>query len=116
MLAEETKAQQELQKGKIFTEIIPYTGFYLAEDYHQKYYLQHVGTLMEEISAIYPDAGDFVNSTAAARLNGYAGGFGTDEGLQAELDSYGLSEEGKETLLKLAKKGLSPACAIPFSL
>jgi len=113
-LAEETKAQQEAQKGRIFTEIIPYASFYLAEDYHQKYYLQHVGTLMKEISAIYPDPEDFVNSTAAARLNGYAGGYGTDAGLLAELDSYGLSEEGKETLLKLAKRGLSPACAIPF--
>ena len=115
-LAEETKAEMEARLGtKIYTEIIPYKNFYLAEDYHQKYYLQHVSELMQELSAIYPNFDDFVNSTVAARLNGYAGGYGTIEGLQQELESYGLSDKGQEALLRLAGRGLAPACATqPF--
>ena len=115
-LAEETKAQQEAKLGKIHTEIIPFTNFYLAEDYHQKYYLQNARELTDEMRAIYPDMSDFINSTAVARLNGYVLGYGTLEDLHEELDSYGLSERGKEKLLKLADRGLSPACPIPFKL
>ena len=112
--AEETKAQQEAIKGRIYTQILPFTGFYLAEDYHQKYYLQKVKDLSREINSIYPDVGDLVNSTAAARLNGYAGGYGNAEDLKDELNSYGLSANGNEKLLELADKGLSPACPIPL--
>jgi peptide-methionine (S)-S-oxide reductase len=113
-LAEESRIQQETERGKIYTEILPYTGFHLAEDYHQKYYLQNVEELAKEIRAVYPDTGDLVNSTAAARLNGYAGGYGIAEDLQEELNSYGLTAQGNEKLLELADKGLSPACPIPL--
>jgi len=38
----ESKARQEAQCNcKIYTEIVPATKFYLAEDYHEKYRLQH---------------------------------------------------------------------------
>ncbi|MHB8764082.1 MAG: hypothetical protein ACYDA8_07065 [Deferrisomatales bacterium] len=37
-------------------------------------------------------------STAAARLNGYLGGYGTRDQLEAELDALGLSAEGRERL------------------
>ncbi|MFH1636164.1 MAG: peptide-methionine (S)-S-oxide reductase, partial [Chloroflexota bacterium] len=36
---------------------------------------------------MYPDSDDFVNSTAAARVNGYLGGYGTLADLQAEIDN-----------------------------
>ena len=43
-LAQDTKARQEAKLGtKIYTEIVPYTQFYLAEDYHQKYHAKHGG-------------------------------------------------------------------------
>ena len=35
---EEKSKAQELHKSKIVTEIVPFTSFYKAEDYHQKYY------------------------------------------------------------------------------
>jgi peptide-methionine (S)-S-oxide reductase len=90
-------------KGKIYTEVLPFSGFYLAEAYHQKYRLQQDGGLMREFRAIYPDAQDFVNSTAAARVNGYLGGYGTPEELQRELTTLGLSEAGAERLLDREK-------------
>jgi len=114
-LALASKAREEAKLGnEVYTEIIQYTGFYLAEDYHQKYYLRQIPELMDELEAIYPDTDDFINSTAVARLNGYAGGYGNKELLQEDLSRFGLSSEGNEKLLEIvASRGLSPSCPIP---
>ena len=94
-LAEE--ARTRLQKeSRIFTDIEPLHEFYLAEDYHQKYYLRRVDVLMDELRARYPNERDFVDSTAAARLNGYVGGFGSLEQLEQELENFGLSEKAEQ--------------------
>lgn len=98
-LALETRDRQTTSvKKKIVTEIIPFAEFYLAEEYHQKYYLQQAPELMSEFSAIYPVAQDFINSTAAARVNGYVGGYGSLETLNGEIDSLGLSPAGNKKL------------------
>lgn len=91
-------ALEEQLRRKIHTEIQPYTAFYLAEDYHQKYYLQNRKSLAAEITSRYPDFMGFVNSTAAARLNGYVSGYGDRESLEAKLESLGLSPAGNEAI------------------
>ena len=73
----------------IHTEILPYDGFYLAEPYHQKYRLRSVRDIMAEFSAMYPLDDDFVNSTAAARVNGYVGGYGSLEVVKSEIGESG---------------------------
>ena len=106
-LALATKAREETkQGGAIHTEISPYTAFYLAEGYHQKYRLRQVEDLVFAFSAIYSDLGDFVNSTATARVNGYLGGNGTLEQLEREIDQLGLSPEEREKLLEIGRRRL----------
>ena len=101
-LAEESLDRQAASLGApIYTEILPYTGFYLAEEYHQKYRLRQQPNLLQEFQAIYPDAEAFVNSTAVMRVNGYVGGHGTLTALQAEIDALGLSPEARAKLLEI---------------
>jgi peptide-methionine (S)-S-oxide reductase len=98
-LAEETKNSRQ-KNGRIYTDIEPLSEFYLAEDYHQKYYLRGVELLMEELKRQYPEEREFVDSTTAARLNGYVGGFGTLDQLDQELESFGLSEQAEQVIRK----------------
>jgi peptide-methionine (S)-S-oxide reductase len=106
-LAMETKERQEAERGRqIHTEIVPYTEFWRAEDYHQKYRLRGVKDLMGEFEAMYPHTHDLVDSTAAARVNGYSGGHGTMEQLEEEISRLGLSEEGRERLREIAEQRL----------
>jgi peptide-methionine (S)-S-oxide reductase len=77
-----------------------------------------VSDLEQWYVAIYPESQSFVDSTATARLNGYLGGNGTLEQLQAEIDSYGLSLQAKEKLLDIlsARWGETVRQACPLVL
>lgn len=101
---EQSRRRLEEKLGKrIHTEVKDASSFYVAEDYHQKYYLRNRPELMREFDRFYPDDEDFVNSTAAARVNGYVGGYGDPANLAREIESYGLSPEGNEALKAIAR-------------
>ena len=103
-----SKVSKDLQavrtKGRIYTEIVPSREFYLAEDYHQKYRLRSERHLMREFSTMYTAAEDFVNSTAAARINGYLDGYGTHEDLMEELSGFGLSPAADKKIMEIVKR------------
>jgi len=114
-LAEETKDRiaRDL-RATVHTEIVPYSGFTLAENYHQKHSLQQYPEFRDELHRIYPSPGEFVASTAAARLNGYLGGEGSYEGLMQDLDGLGLSPAGRQTLRDLVQhRTRGQACPLP---
>ncbi len=99
-LAIETKEQQQTNRGsQIYTEIQPFTGFTLAEDYHQKYRLGQAPKVLAALRAIYPDRDNLVNATLVARANGYVGGYGTFAELEAQIESLDLQPAAEQELL-----------------
>lgn len=72
--------------------------FYPAEDYHQKYYLRQDRALMREFRSAYPDDVAFRESTAAARVNGLVGGYGSRVRLESLTTGLGLSDEALQRI------------------
>jgi len=97
--------------GTVVTSIEPYVAFHRAEDYHQKYRLRASRHLMAEFKAMYPADRAFVDSTAAARVNGWLDGYGTSEEIRTDLPRTGLSHAAQrelQALIDRAHGGLLP--------
>ena len=102
------------EKERIATAIEPYSGFYLAEDYHQKHSLRGYPEIMEEFRLMFPDLKSLVNSTAVTRVNGYLGRYGSCDSLKEEIESFGLSRRAKETLTTVVcGRKASISCPLP---
>jgi peptide-methionine (S)-S-oxide reductase len=95
---------QAARKQRVTTYILPLGEFHLAEFYHQKYLLRQRADLFKELRDLYPKDKDFLNSTAAARMNGYLGGHGTYAQLEQEIDTFGLSDKARASLLNSVKR------------
>ncbi len=97
---------------KVLTRIEPLRRFYLAEGYHQKYRLRNDRQLMAEFSAMYPNDLEFVDSTAAARVNGYLDGEGSAARLAREIDGFGLTDEGRQRLTSRVGRSGGPGALL----
>lgn len=87
----------------VLTDIRPLESFHLAEGYHQKYRLRGDSDLYAEFRKTFPGDAGLVDSTAAARVNGFIGGEGSLGDLMSEIDSYGLSVRGRARLVDLVE-------------
>jgi hypothetical protein len=90
---------------QMFTEVRRLDRFYVAEDYHQKYALRADRTLMADVARYHRSDESLRESTATARLNGYAYGAGSSTMLEQEIDLLGLSDEGVRHLRTLVRNG-----------
>lgn len=101
-LALATKQELEPAYGKpIQTEIRPAGPFYLAEGYHQKYYLRRVNAVMADLEQRYPTVQQLIDSNVTARLNGYVGGYGTASGLEQDIPVFDLSPASQERMRQI---------------
>lgn len=100
---EKAKTEAEASGKKVQIALKPYEKLYLAENYHQKYYLQNNGFFMKDFKEMFKTFKDFINSTAAARVNGYIKGYGSMIQLESEIDILGLSEKNKAMLFDIVQ-------------
>jgi len=88
--AQQSAAALEERTGQsVETAIESLDTFTLAEDYHQKYELRSTPVLGDELEDIYGPA--LVDSTVAARLNGFVAGHGDPDQREALLADIALS-------------------------
>jgi peptide-methionine (S)-S-oxide reductase len=85
--------------SRVHTSIEELERFWPAEGYHQKYSLRHRGGSWRLLEARLGGEWAVVDSTAAARLNGLVGGYGTREAAAAELERAGFSPEERFEIL-----------------
>jgi peptide-methionine (S)-S-oxide reductase len=95
------KIWEEKLNTPIQTEFQTYNRFYVAEDYHQKYYLKRFKNAAEFLLNQFSNHKEFNDSTIAARLNGIAKGNGTIAALREEIENWELDNNAKVDIFNL---------------
>jgi peptide-methionine (S)-S-oxide reductase len=104
-LAEQVKIWLEQERSvPLYTAIEPAGVFYPAEDYHQKYTLQHHTVLMDALQDLYPDRAALFRSTVAARLNAALAGDASLAPIRAAFELENVSAEKRLELERLLKQ------------
>lgn len=81
-------------------ELHPFGEFVLTSRHHQSYILGRHDELSESFKRLYPELDDFINSTAAARVNGFLAGRGELDSPE-DLEGLGLTERGRREVYDL---------------
>lgn len=100
-------------KTKAYTKIIKAkaTDLTVAEDYHQKYYLQNDRLVLESFK--FSSIEELIDSPLAARANAYYAGHGNYEDACKDVKSWSISDYAKDKILKtLLRKSFSKKGAV----
>jgi peptide methionine sulfoxide reductase MsrA len=95
--------QAELRGREVRTLIAPAAVFYVAELYHQKYFLQCNREIFSLLS--YSRREDLIDDIVATSLNGYLHGSGTVGAFMAEVDTWPLPFKAKFAILHHVTNG-----------
>lgn len=99
--AEASRERLAARMGRaVLTPIEALGTFTRAEDYHQKYRLRQWPLLCAELLERCGDEQAFVDSTAAAKLNGYLAGYGQLEEIAADLAGMALQPATRTAVLE----------------
>lgn len=85
---QEKAVRASIPAGPVNTEVLKLDRFTLAEDYHQKYYLQTRSPLLQQLRAGFADFDSFLQSAAACKANALVAGHLRD----FDLSLLGLNE------------------------
>jgi len=97
LVEEGALGQQRFQGKRVLTVIQPATDFYIAELYHQKYFLQCNRKMFSLL--MYESREDLIDDPIATSLNGYLHGSGSAGAFLAEVDSWPLPFAAKFAVL-----------------
>ncbi len=100
VIEQKQKALEQIHNKKVATIIEPVHTFYIAEDYHQKYYLQNTSILLREFESYFNYFSDFNDSPSVAKVNGLVSGKGNQEDLDRFLPSLALSDSAQALLVR----------------
>jgi len=93
------KAEEKRRNATIHTEIRNLDRFWRAEDYHQKHRLRGNAKWTKAFDGAYDSDREFVDSTAAMRVNAFLGGKLTSLDLQEELVRLDSAQEKRAELI-----------------
>jgi len=99
VIAEKSMKEKSISLGKdIYTKILPFREFTLAEDYHQKYYLRKIKNI-KNLLRLESDL-ELVNSPVATKLNGFICGHGDYSYVESYINALNnIDEKTRETLI-----------------
>lgn len=83
----------------IETEVGPFETFTAADERHQKYYLKRYPQALVQLETLFPDQDMLIDSTFAARLNGFVKGFGTTTALTEDIRTWPISGWSQTALI-----------------
>jgi len=90
---------QKTEKSTVHTNILPFTTFTLAEDYHQKYYLRSRQTIF---STLKMTDRELIESSLACYLNALVSGNCSEERM-AEILEFAREQNNERLVLALEK-------------
>ena len=94
------------------TTLAPLTRFYVAEDYHQKYYLRTKHSDILLACGLETDT-DILESTLAAKLNSFVSGDGDLDTLAELAKTHALPETVVQRMARRARSSPKPVPELP---